>query len=134
MIKVSLILLSVGLAMMVIGVRLIMVKNSLQASKLSNERLKLLKKEWLYLLPAGIIVFLIGFFSPYFQLSVEQAKNIAITGGVLFGLGIPQFSQWKLGQGTEEQVKKSAKQLKKWAWVIAIIGGILVIISPFIMW
>lgn len=44
MVKVSLILLSVGLLLMVTGVRLIMVKNSLQSNKPSNERLKKLKK------------------------------------------------------------------------------------------
>ncbi|MCJ7744484.1 MAG: hypothetical protein MUO99_08040 [Dehalococcoidales bacterium] len=132
MVNISLVLLSLGLSLMVLGVRFVMVRNSLRVSKPSDERLKLLKKEWLYLLPAGFIVFLIGFFSPHFKVSVEEARNLASTGGVLFVLGIPQFSQWKLGRGTEEKVRKSAEQLKKLAWVIAVIGFILALVSPFV--
>ena len=127
-----LILQAAGFLLMVTGVRFIMVRNSLRASKPSKERLKMLKKEWLYLLPGGVIVFLIGFFSPHCQLSVEEAKIIANTGLALFGLGIPQYCQWKYGRGTDKQVKNFVKQLKKYAWVITIIGLVLVLVSPII--
>lgn len=120
----------VGLFLMVMGVRLMMVRNSLKASRPSNVRLKQLEKEWKFLLPLGFVVFLIGFFSPLLQVSVELAKSIANTGGVLFGLGIPQFAQWKLGQGTEDELKKSEKQLEIEAWFITIIGFVLVLVPP----
>jgi Na+-driven multidrug efflux pump len=130
--RINSILLSAGLLLLVTGVRLIMVRNSLKASKPSPERLKSLHKEFLYLLPAGVIVFLIGFFSPHFQLSVEQAKNIANTGLALFGLGIPQYCQWQYGRGTDKQVKNFVKRFKIWAWVIAIIGAVLVLVPPIL--
>lgn len=134
LVNISSLVMSVGFSLMVIGVRFIMVKNNLKLGKPSNVRLKAFKKEWSHLLPAGLLVFLIGFFSPSFSLSVEEAKSIASTGGVLFGLGIPQYVQWDKGRGNEEQIKKSANTIGKWAWALYIVGGILVIGSPFIKW
>ena len=126
------VILSIGLALAVMGLRFIMVKNSLKGGKPLDERLKTLKKEFLAFLIAGGAIFLIGILGPYLALSVEISKVFANAGGVIFGLGIPQYTQWKYGQGTDAQVKESLKRVKKWTYLTLVLGVALIIISGFI--
>lgn len=129
---ISLVLLTVGLALLVMGVRFMMVRNSLLAGKPSEKRLGQLKKEFMVCFIVGIIVYLIGWFSPRFPLSIEQAKAIASVGVMLVGLSIPQYLQRLKGRGDEQQVKRSAQQIKKWGWGLAILGAVLVVASPIL--
>jgi len=117
------------------GVRFMMVRNSLLAGKPSEKRLGQLKKEFMVCFIVGIIVYLIGWFSPRFPrspLSIDQAKAIASVGVTLVGLSIPQYLQRLNGHGDEQQVKRSAQQIQKWGWCLAILGAVLVVASPIL--
>lgn len=103
---ISMILLTIGLSLMIMGVRFTMVRNSLLAGKPSDTRLDQLKREFWVCAVAGVLVYVIGLVG---SMSVEQRRAIAITGATLFSLGVPQHLQWNKGLG---DINKSAKTIK----------------------
>jgi hypothetical protein len=131
MIDIGSILLSVGLLLAVIGVRLWMVRHSLEAGKPNSERLKSLRAEFMILVIAGFLIFLIGFFSPYLTLSVERAKIIASSGGMIFGLAIPQYVQYYYGIPTVGKYK-GIRFINIWIAITLSPGIFLIFISGFI--
>jgi len=113
------------------AVRFLMVKRSLQAGKPSEPRRKTLYGEFWICSIAGIFIFLVGITSPYYLLSVDHAKVIANSGGVLFGLGIPQYIQYYYSKDDQKYIK-SQKHLNNYAWGLFIVGSVLMFLSQFI--
>jgi len=114
------------------ALRFIMVKNSLKAGKPSEERLKTLKQEFCGYSIAGVVIFLAGISIPCLALPLEHAEIITTAGGVIFGLGIPQYIQWRYGKVCEAQIKESLKQVNKLVYFTLIPGVALIVVSGFI--
>jgi hypothetical protein len=123
------VVLSVGLALVAMGIRFYMVRDSLKIAKPSDKHLVVFKKQYSVLLPGGIALFLVGILGPFLFLPGEYAKAIANAGGVIFGLGIPQFVQGRLGKESDDQWEKNISNIETTARWTAFGGLALVIAS-----
>jgi len=114
----SSILLSIGFPLLLLGVRLMMVRNALRRTgQVSLEHANQLGKEGWILSVTGLIVLLIGILL-HWLLTYTPAMAIINAGGLLIPLGIAQLIQWTVqrGRGTDGQVFFGA-------WVTVLIGA-----------
>lgn len=117
----SSILLSIGFPLLVLGVRLMTVRNALRrAGQVSLEHANQVGREGWILSITGLIVLLIGILL-YWLLPYTPAMAVINAGGLLIPLGIAQLIQWTVqrGRGSDGQVYVGA-------WVTVLIGAAVI--------
>ena len=117
----SSILLSIGFPLLVLGARLMMVRNALRRSgQVSLEHANQVGREGWILSITGLIVLAIGILL-YWLLPYTPAMAVISAGGLLIPLGIAQLIQWTVhrGRGSDSQVYVGA-------WVTVLIGVALI--------
>jgi hypothetical protein len=120
--------LQIGFILLVMGIRFMSVRNSIKSAKPKPDRLKTLKKEFGSFLTSGLIITAMGSISLLWIPSVIQSEIITSTGGVIFGLSIPQYLHYKYGQPNVQE-KQSIKMINIWTCIVLILGSILLIIA-----
>ncbi len=109
-----------GFSMLVIGVSLMVLRNSLRRSgnvqvAVANQ----VRREGLIICVVGLLVLLVGIFSP---LIISEARILMVSGASLMYVGLLSLIQWVVlsGRGTERHVYKGA-------WTVTWIGVALVV-------
>jgi hypothetical protein len=113
---VSLLLPAIGFGLLVIGVRLMMLRNSLR--RVGNVPVAIANQ----VMQEGSVVFVIGLFALLAGIFVSEGMVLINVGASLIYLGVLSFVQWTVQRG-----RGSKCQVYMWSWVTTSIGVVLIV-------